>query len=227
MFQVNKTDISEFSLKEIDNTDSTKESELYYMQDVVQNILNLNIKDFNYIVFEEDLDNMYKTEFNVFFDEYMIPLITQLDEYLSIDIEMVQSEPYRTKHAFVKNIVRFIMNTLPYIYMKEYLHDNQIDGFHDALDAFDTNVKQNIVSQIEKSKEQYNSFNSMMSDIEETITNEKKKNKFNDMLSLLDASMNNKTKLLDYYISIINDSGEEGLQKLFKIYLKNDLHNII
>ena len=214
---------------DIDNPgiEQVKEDDLFYMQDTVDNIKEFNIKDFNYIVFEEDLDNMYKPEFNKFFSDSIVPMLDSINEYLAIDIQEVQNESYRVKHTFVKNIVRFLMNTLPYIYMKEYLGSNGIEGFHDALDAFDVDVKNNIMNQIDKSRTQYESFNNMMGDIEDTITNEKKRNKFNDALSLLESSMDNKTKLLEYYKSIIDNSGEEGIQRLFKIYLMKDMDNII
>lgn len=213
----------------LENTESPQQEDekLYYMQDSIDTIKNLDIINFNYIVFEEDLDNMYKTEFNYFFDNYIIELINYLDRYLSIDLTDIQEEPYRVKLSFVKNIVRFIMNTLPYIYMKSYLEDQNVEGLHDALDLFNDELRDNIISQITKSQKQYKTFNSMMTDIEDTITNEKKKNKFNGMLSLLDSSMENKKVLLDYYKSIIQNSGHDGLKELCKIYIKNDLHNII
>jgi len=203
------------------------EEEFYYMQNTIDDIKNVNIKDFNYIIFEEDLDNMYKTEFLKFFNKNIKALIEDLNIYLSIDLDELFEAPYRIKLSFVKNIVRFFMNTLPYIYMKEFLSSNEVEGLHDALDLFDDNLQTNIINQIKKSQEQYSSFNTMMSDIEDTITNEKKKNKFNNMLTLLDASMTNKSKLLDYYKSIIQNSGHDGIKSLFKLYLKNDLDNII
>ena len=199
---------------------------MYYMQDTLDSIKNLDIKNFNYIVFEEDLDNMYKTEFLRFFTDNIVPLLSNF-HYLSIDTLDLEDEPYRVKLVFTKNIIRFIMNTLPYIYIKELLEDKDISGLHDALDVFDTNTQQKIINQISHAQKQYQSFSSMMEEIEDTITNEKKKNKFNEMLSLLDISMSNKSKLLDYYKSIIQNTGEDSLKPLVKLYLTNDLENVI
>jgi hypothetical protein len=204
-----------------------EESNLYYMQDVVDQISKFQIRGFNWLVFEEDLDNMYKTEFNNFFNDYIKKMVEDLNMYLAIDIADIENEPYRIKLAFVKNIARFVMNTLPYIYMKEYLEKENVEGLHDALEQLSDNTQQKICDQIENSQKQYQSFNTMMTDIEDTITNEKKKNKVSDMLNLLDASMDNKSKLLDYYKSIIQNSGSENLKKLFKIYLTEDLQNIL
>lgn len=225
MYKVDTTDASDLSIKgEVQVVDS---DELYYMQNVMDTIKNVNIREFNYIVFEEDIDNMYKTEFNTFFNNYIIDLIQHLDQYLSINIDELINEHYRVKHAFVKNIVRFFMNTLPYIYMKEYLENNGADGLHDALDMFNDDLKDNIIKQIISANSQYSNFNTMMNEVKDTITNEKKKDKFEGMLSLLESSMDNKSKLLDYYIDIIQSSGNDGLKSLFKLYLKNDLENLI
>lgn len=225
MFKIDLTDKSDLFLdstvQEVDH------GKLYYMKDTLESIKNIDIKNFNYIVFEEDLDNMYKSEFNEFFDELIVPLIDNLNQYIFIDLELVIDEPYRVKQLFVKNIIRFFMNTLPYIYMKEFIKGSEAEGLHDALELFDDNLKTKIVTQIESNTKQYTNFNTMMGDIEETITNEKKKIKFAEKLTLLEHNMTNKLKLLDYYASIINNSGNDGLKDLFKIYLKNDLDNLL
>lgn len=213
------------SQDEIDNNETTEE--MYYMQDTLDTILKLDIKNFNYITFEEDLNNMYKTEFLRFFDDKILPLLDDLDIYLSIDTQLLIEEPYRIKLIFTKNIIRFIMNTLPYIYVKEMLEEYETSGLHDALDVFKEGPVQKIINQISHSQSQYESFSGMMEEIEDTITNEKKKNKFNEMLSLLDISMTNKSKLLEYYKSIISNSGEDGLKTLIKKYLTNDIDNIL
>ena len=225
MYKVDTTDASDLTVDgEVQIVDS---DELYYMRNVMDNIKNVDIRNFNYIVFEEDIDNMYKSEFETFFKEYIVDLIGYLNQYLSINIDELINESYRVKHAFVKNIIRFFMNTLPYIYMKEYLENNGADGLHDALDMFNDDLKDNIIKQIVSANSQYSNFNSMMNDVKDTITNEKKKDKFEGMLSLLDSSMDNKSKLLDYYTDIIQSSGNDGLKALFKLYLKNDLENLI
>jgi len=225
MYKVDTTDASDLSIKA--ETKLVDSDELYYMKSVIDSIKKLDIKNFNYIVFEEDIDNMYKTEFNTFFNTYIVSLIKDFDQYLSISIEEIMDEPYRVKHAFVKNIVRFLMNTLPYIYMKEFLENNNAEGLHDALDMFNDDLKDNIIKQIQSANSQYSNFNTMMNDVKDTITNEKKKDKFEGMLTLLGSSMDNKSKLLDYYISIIQASGNDGLKVLFKQYLTNDLENIL
>lgn len=225
MFKVDTTDHTDLTLDS--KLEVMDQGQFYYMQEALNNIKELNIQNFNYIVFEEDLDNMYKSEFEEFYRTQIIPTFEYLKQYIDIDTEIVHDEPYRIKHIFVKNIVRFIMNTLPYIYMKEFLETKDVEGMHDAFDEFNDDIKINIITQINKSHEQFENFNSMMTDIGGGITNDKKRGKFNGMLGLLDSSINNKSKLLDYYVSVIQNSGSDNLKELFKTYVRNDLDNLI
>lgn len=204
-----------------------QETSMYYMQDHIDAIRSLSIKNFNYIIFEEDLDNMYKTEFEKFFKEYMIELINDLSFYVAIDIDNIQNESYRVKLIFSKNIVRFVMNTLPYIFVKEFLEKIGVEGLHDAYDALSADIQQKLISQINVSQAEYNSFSSLMTNISSSITNDKKKVSFDEKLDLLETTMSSKEKLLNYYKDIIQNSGNDGLQKIIKKYLLNDLDNII
>ena len=226
MLKIDINDVDDQYLSS-DLEDNADQGKLYYMRETLETIRKIDIKNFNYIVFEEDLDNMYKSEFQEFFSEQIVPLIHELQEYLFIDVDAILDESYRVKQLFVKNIIRFFMNTLPYIYMKEYVRSAGAEGLHDALALFDDNIGSKIVNQIESSKDQYQNFNSTMINIEETITNDKKKTKFSEMLVLLDHNMNSKIRLLDYYSSIISNSGSIGLKTLFKQYVKNDIENIL
>lgn len=207
--------------------DTVENTSMYYMHDQIESIKKLEIRDFNYVIFEEDLDNMYKTEFEKFFNEYVIEMIESLSEYLAIDVDYIEQEPYRIKLLFTKNIVRFIMNTLPYIFIKEYLATKNIDGLHDALDELEENIVDKLIGQINISQSEYDSFNALMSNVSSTITNDKKKANFESKLSLLEITLSSKEKLLDYYKLVISNSGNDGLKALVKKYLLNDLDNIV
>jgi len=212
---------------EIETETEIENEKMQYMKDTVQSIINLDIKNFNYIIFEEDIDNMYKKEFEYFFDKFMLEILNKMNEYIYIDTSLIQYEEYRIKQIFTKNIIRFYMNTLPYVYLKGILEKKNIDGLHDALDLINENSIQLIIDSIQDSYSQYESFNVMMNEIEDTINNEKQRNAFNTKLTLLDQNMNKKLKLVKYHESIIIDSGQENLQKLLKQYLINDKENIL
>ena len=231
MLHVRKNDVEDSTdysdlgpLSEINIVDN---GELFYLKDMLLNILTLNIKDFNYIIFEEDLNNMYKEEFLNFFKHNMVPLVEKLNEYIAIGIEPLMMESYEIKLSFCKNIIKFVMNTLPYSHVKEFLSKSDVNGYHDALDEFNDDIVAKISNQIEIGKKQFDNFNSLMENVEDTISNEKKRDKFNKSLTLLDQSMKNKITLLDYHKSIIDNSGNDKLCELLKLYLANDSENIL
>jgi len=168
-----------------------------------------------------------KSEFELFLTQKIIPILNEINLYLAIDTDSLINESYRTKMLFTKNVVRFFMNSLPYTYLKEMFSKEDIGGLHDALDLLNNEIKPKLLTSISNNKDQYLNFNNLMGNIESSITNDKKKVKFNDMLSLLDQNMSNRLKLLNYYESIIENSGEEDLKKICRIYLQNDVKNIL
>ncbi len=227
--------MSTLNILNIDTTDSSDlttveeeqvlDSNLYYMDNHIDNIKNYNIKSFNYIVFEEDLDNMSKHELLSFFNDYFIELINTSE--LKISIDEVIGQPYRVKLLFIKNVIRFLMNTLPYNYLKQYFEEHEVSGLHDALDLLDVDLVTELTNKIDSSNKYLENFEALMGNVETGITNEKKRNKFNEMLNLLESSMTTKTNLLQYYKSILLDTGNDSLHTLCKAYVKNDLQNLL
>jgi len=218
--QIDTTDSSDLTtVEEI----QTFDNELYYMDEHVQNIKDYDIKNFNYILFEEDLDNMTKQEFLEFIKKHEFLLN---DCLLDISLEEVD-DTYRAKLTFLKNNIRFLMNTLPYNYLKQYLEDYEISGLHDALDTLNKDLVNELLNKIDESNKHFVNFELLMGNVEEGITNDKKRAKFNEMLNLLGSSMDNKIDLLQYHKSILLNTGNDSLQELCKLYVKNDLSNIL
>ena len=198
----------------------------YYLQKPIQQIKDLDIKNFNFIIFEEDIDNMEADEFKNFYDNWFIPAIEYLNNYLDIDISTIQFKTFRLKQIFVKNIIKFVMNTLPYTYFKNYLNTCSVESFHEALDHLD-GIKEKLLEQVYVLNKQYTNFVELMSNIEDTIANEKKRNQFNDMLTLLDTNMDSKFKITEYQKHVIQDTPEQSLKDLMKKYLQNDADNLL
>ena len=198
----------------------------YYLQKPIQQIKDLDIKNFNFIIFEEDIDNMEADEFKNFYDNWFIPAIEYLNNYLDIDISTIQFKTFRLKQIFVKNIIKFVMNTLPYTYFKNYLNTCSVESFHEALDHLD-GIKEKLLEQVYALNKQYTNFVELMSNIEDTIANEKKRNQFNDMLTLLDTNMDSKFKITEYQKHVIQDTPEQSLKDLMKKYLQNDADNLL
>jgi len=213
--------------KSEDDFKSVETPEVYYMTNVIEDIKNLNIKNFNYIIFEEDLDNMSKADFNYFLKEELSPIIYKMRDKLDIDIDLIYSSNIGAQQIYVKNVVRFIMNTLPYIYLRGYIDTLEMENYHDILDDLKVNTIDKMILRIQEASKQYSSFNDIMNGLEDNLPNDKKKENFNDMLALLDTSTQAEKRLLHYQEEIIDNSSSEGLFELLKIYLNKDRDNII
>jgi len=230
MYKIDSTDKSELGINSVKVLDDGK---LYYMRSFKEKILNIDIQSFNYIVFEEDIDNMSFSEFNQYFKNDFFEIVEFFEQYLYLNSDTIygmenKSDNYILNKTFVKNIITFLMMSLPYTYFKSSLKKFEIDGFHSALDAINENnmiesINQEVADQIQ---DQYN-FNNLIVNLEDNITNKSKKDKLQDMIGVLTLNVEDKVKLLEWYISIIENSGEESLKELCKIYLKNDTLNIL
>jgi len=230
MHRIDSTDISELGINAVKVLD---DGNLYYMKEYKDTIKDLDIYNFNYIVFEEDIDNMVYIEFDQYFRTDFIEILDFFNEYLYIDVEAISNLENNTNSIemhkmMVKNIIKFLMMILPYTHLKGMLSKHEIEGFHEALETVSTiTIKEQIIKEIELAKSEQNNFNNLMSNIQETITNKNKKDKFTDMIQVLDVNIQEKIKVFDYYISIINSSGRESLSELLKLYIKKDSRNIL
>ena len=230
MHRIDSTDISELGINAVKVLD---DGNLYYMKEYKDTIKDLDIYNFNYIVFEEDIDNMVYIEFDQYFRTDFIEILDFFNEYLYIDVEAISNLENNTNSIemhkmMVKNIIKFLMMILPYTHLKGVLSKHEIEGFHEALEVVSTiTIKDQIINEIELAKSEQHNFNNLMSNIQETITNKNKKDKFTDMIQVLDVNIQEKIKVFDYYISIINSSGRESLSELLKLYIKKDSRNIL
>jgi hypothetical protein len=171
---------------------------------------------------------MHQLEFNTFFDNEFKTIVKLINRHISFDISDLDDQPYRIKLLFAKNIVKFYMFDLPYNYLKNHIFANDCENMYDALKEFDEqDVKSKLIDQIHQMKRQYNNFNELINNLEDTISNDKKRDKFTDIVMLLDTNMDLKLKLLKYHTTLINNSESLKLVELIKIYLDNDSYNII
>ena len=209
---------------------SNKEEQYFthYLEPYINYIETLDIKNFNYLIFLEDLDNMHQVEFNTFFENEFKTIVKLINRHISFDISDLDDQPYRIKLLFAKNIVKFYMFDLPYNYLKNHIFATGCENMYDALKEFDEqDVKSKLIDQIHQMKRQYNNFNELINNLEDTISNDKKRDKFTDIIMLLDTNMDLKLKLLKYHVTLINNSEALKLVDLIKIYLDNDSYNII
>jgi hypothetical protein len=89
------------------------------------------------------------------------------------------------------------------------------------------NLQDKLIDSINSNRTEFENFSNLMKDVEENITNDKKKNSFNGRLKLLDDNMSDKLKLLNYHENIIKSSSVIKLIDLCKKYINQDYKNII
>ncbi len=228
MFRIDSTDRTDLGINTIKVLD---DGELYYMKEYKEKLLQLDTKNYNYIIFEEDINNMVYDEFKQYWDTDFIDILEFFDRYLAIDVDVIINhwEDNLTQNkTFLKDIIKFLSTILPYTYLREMLHDKNLDGFHDVLDFISNNsMKDALIVYLDKQSKEQDNFYKLMDNVEENITNRAKKSKFQNSLEILNSKINEKKKVLDYYRSILANSGEENIKELLKLYIKNDTHNIL
>ena len=198
-----------------------------YVDYIFNTVKNLDIKGFNFLIFEEDIDNMSVVEFDLFYNDiFANKIIPEIQNYLNIDISYFDDQNLDNKRGVLKSIIKFYTTFLPYNYLKQYIATKPTENKYDALEMIDSNIKQTLIDTISNSKSEYNNFLKLMQNVKTNLSTDKKKDKFDSMLTILDSNIGDKVKMNEYFGSIIQTSSNDSLIELCKLYIKNDYENI-
>lgn len=198
-----------------------------YVEYILDAVRNLDIKNFNFVIFEEDIDNMSVLEFDIYYNDIFInKIIPAMQNYLNIDISYFDDQSSVNKRGVIKSIVKFYTTFLPYNYLKQFISSKATENKYDALELIDSNIRQVLADCILNSKTEYNNFLKLMTNVKANLSTDKKKDKFDSMLNILDSNIGDKVKMNDYFGSIIQTSSSDSLIDLCKLYIKNDYENI-
>lgn len=198
-----------------------------YVDYIYNAVKTLDIKNFNFVIFEEDIDNMSVLEFDVYYNDIFInKIIPLMQNYLNIDISYFDDQSSANKRGVVKSIIKFYTTFLPYNYLKQFISSKATENKYDALELINSNIKQVLVDCIANSKSEYNNFMKLMNNVKTSLSTDKKKDKFDSMLTILDSNIGDKVKMNDYFGSIIQTSSSDSLIELCKLYIKSDYENI-
>ena len=198
-----------------------------YVDYIFNTVKNLDIRGFNFIIFEEDIDNMSVVEFELFYNDiFSNKIIPEIQNYLNIDISYFDDQTLDNKRGVLKSIIKFYTTFLPYNYLKQYITTKPTENKYDALEMIDSNIKQTLIDTISNSKSEYNNFLKLMQNVKTNLSTDKKKDKFDSMLTILDSNIGDKVKMNEYFGSIIQTSSTDSLIELCKLYIKNDYENI-
>lgn len=198
-----------------------------YVEYILDAVRNLDIKNFNFVIFEEDIDNMSILEFDIYYNDIFInKIIPAMQNYLNIDISYFDDQSSVNKRGVIKSIVKFYTTFLPYNYLKQFISSKATENKYDALELIDSNIRQVLADCILNSKTEYNNFLKLMTNVKANLSTDKKKDKFDSMLNILDSNIGDKVKMNDYFGSIIQTSSSDSLIDLCKLYIKSDYENI-
>jgi len=216
----------------------------------LNNLKTLNTRDFNYYLFEEDLEGLTPEEFEYLFTKEFQPWIEKIEEnFLDINFEkhLVDFQDQGDKKLYFKKLVFFIMHVFPYDILSTVLGNpnilekiipdedqltinpkniNEVD-FQKILDIDYNNnlpnLKEAIILELEKKNQKLDNWVEQL-DYLSTIV---KKNTISESKDLIVEHVNKMKKVNRIYELIIYDTSLEKLNDLIQEYLKNDYVNII
>ena len=198
-----------------------------YVEYIFDTVRTLDIKQFSFVIFEEDIDNMSINEFELYYNnQFKDRIIPEIQNYLNIDISIFDNQSIESRRNILKHIIKFYTTFLPYNYLKQFISSKTTENKYDALELINDNIKTVLCDAITNSKTEYNNFIKLMYNVKSNLSTEKKKDKFDSMLNILDSNVGDKIKMNEYFNSVIETSSVDSLIELCKSYIKNDYANI-
>ena len=204
----------------------------YIYSNELQSVKNLDVKDFSYTIFEEDINKLNDQEFEYFWAKFFLPWLNNINnEYLDIDIDQFkfQLSSALEKRYLIKKITHFIMQLIPYMILKKILQKLNLSDYNETMDYFDDlyehdpiKIKNLLIKEINEVIQYSSNFLTTIGD----VIKSSKKDTLENLIGLLDNQI---SKQNDYYLilkEIINNTTNEKLYELIKIYLQNDFENI-
>lgn len=241
IYYYNDDEIIKVRIKEPeDDSKFTMTSEIEYL-------MNLDIRNFNYYVFESDIEKLSHEEFEYWYQEYFFDWINNLNEtFLDVDIETLgrNFKNPDEKRFFLKKIVFFVMHIFPYEILKSVIQNiksnpeiipedmsmSNLDDLYenDFYNIFDidnpniTNLKETISKLLNARIIKLTNWINILDDFS-TIS---KKDTLEDSVKLLGTHIDKQNMYNNMYIDIIEDTPLDKVIKLFNIYIEMDFLNI-
>lgn len=187
-------------------------------------INNLDIKNFNLLLFKEDFEKLTEDEFN---DVYNI-IIDEILENNIFNFELLLNDGQTefTSTNFI-DFIDFYMHALPYVYLKNILVNYEtVPEFYEYLMDENTTIKVDLIKEAEKTISLNTKFNNLVQDLGINIVSAKNKDKYNSIVNLLSLSVDRKKDLYMKYIEILKETSINDLQNIITKYIENDIFNL-
>jgi len=207
-----------------------------------------DIKNFNFYLFESDLEKLNDEEFQNYFSNIFEILIDEVNEtYLDIDIQEIRKDTIKNKRLFVKKFVIFYMQLLPYEILKpifknsaklmelysseDFINEEEFKTPSETLlyRLFDYDndniykIKKLLCDQIDIKITKMHNFNNIIDEIAEIS----KKNTLENSRDIFEEHIRKQNKYYEIYKSIILQTDLEKLVNLFRQYIEKDYLNLI
>lgn len=227
------SEIMDISLEERSN----KYSQFDYMDSQIKEIKEINIREFNFDQFKEDINDMKLEFFNRFFNEKIMDLFYDIEEnYLFLNYEQLDllnhkpliKDTVRSKIEMVEIIVDFYMFKLPYVYFPKMINNNKELDIYDLLN--DVDLKEKLIKTISEDNNSLRNLSVLLNSLNKTQNkkmDEIELNKRTLDLENLNNNLNRKANVNYYYTNLINSTSSLNLQTLLNKYIDNDISNII
>lgn len=220
--------------KGIDTIDLVKptEDQAYLLVSEFKHLYNLNIKEFNYYVFEEDIDKMSPGEFEWWFKSAFEPWLQEINEdYLDIEYEEIRNkfEKQDEKKLFLKKMIHFIMFYLPYQLTRDLVKANDSLNSIEELEEYlrsETNLlslRGELMRMIDFNMNQTDTFVDALVNFEKIS----KKNLLDTSVELLDEHIKKQNFFLNIFKDIIEGSDMEKISRLLQKYIEFDRDNLL
>jgi hypothetical protein len=236
-----------------DTSDNNLPSQEYIptLEDILSEsrfLLDTDIKNFNYYLFEGDIEKLQPDEFDFASKELIDKFIDNINEnYLNIDLDYLSHKEDYEKKIFLKKFILFFMQILPYEILKPILKDADILASlnpHDSLvlqDTFNTptetilyrifdydndniyKIKDLLLEQLDKKIKKMSNFINIIDEVMELS----KKNTLEDSRDIFEDHINTQNNYYKIYKSVIQNTDLEKLVNLFRKYIEKDYLNLI
>jgi len=219
---------------EILNIDIPDKNVLFLIGKDLKYLWDFDIKNFNYVIFENDLENINDKEFEYFWKKFFIPWTERLNDYIEIDLEKFQNQLTNIyeKKFLIKKIIHFVMMFLPYYIIKNIFEKNNIENIEDLPNVEDLlkqwedspgvlrkELDEEFDKVLSKSK---NILNSLTSLLQYT-----KKGELVDSIDILEDQLNRQDAYLKLFLEFLEQTSIDNILNLIRAYVDNDFYNLI
>ena len=227
------SEIMDISLEERAN----KYSQFDYMETQIKEIKEINIREFNFDQFKEDINDMKLEFFNMFFNEKIMDLFYDIEEdYLFLNYEQLDllnhkpliKDTVKSKIEMVEIIVDFYMFKLPYVYFPKMINNHKELDLYDLIN--DVDLKDKLIKTISEDNNSLRNLSVLLNSLNKTQNkkmDEIELNKRTLDLENLNTNLNKKANINYYFTNLINSTSTANLQTLLFKYVDNDITNIL